>query len=83
MVYNQLFIVRCVHEIIHKFEPQSSALQEERKRRSEELQAKEDAVQERKMAIEADRLARIAYIQDKITESQAKVRCYNPMFCAR
>ncbi|XP_063683042.1 S phase cyclin A-associated protein in the endoplasmic reticulum-like isoform X2 [Bolinopsis microptera] len=48
-------------------------LQEERKRRSEELQAKEDAVQERKQAIEADRLARIAHIEDKIKESQAKV----------
>ena len=47
--------------------------QEERKRRSEELQAKEDAVQERKLAIEADRLARIAHIEDKIKESQAKV----------
>ena len=47
--------------------------QEERKRRSEELQAKEDAVLERKQAIEADRLARIAHIEDKIKESQAKV----------
>jgi hypothetical protein len=30
-------------------------------------------VQERKLAIEADRLARIAHIEDKIKESQAKV----------
>ncbi|KAL5269445.1 hypothetical protein ACHWQZ_G003059 [Mnemiopsis leidyi] len=54
-------------------EAKRAEIQEERKRRSEELQAKEDAVQERKLAIEADRLARIAHIEDKIKESQAKV----------
>ena len=59
--------------------------QEERKRRSEELQAKEDAVQERKQLIEADRLARIAHIEDKIKESQAKVLSFvytvHPFVC--
>eukprot|EP00116_Pleurobrachia_bachei_P000544 sb/3460806/ len=45
---------------------------EVRKRRSEELHAKEEAVLGRKQAIEADRLARIASIEDKIRVSQER-----------